>query len=111
MESLRGAVEDLCRTVGSLGGIVGSLCWTVESLGGAVEDLCRTVGSLGKTLLILCQIVRILSAAVGIPDGTGDVGARKYQPSPLPHIMIDCNVFILLLFSTPGKVQVPWVQA
>ena len=41
----------------------------MESLGGAVEDLCRTVGTLGKTLLILFGIVRILSAAVGIPDG------------------------------------------
>ena len=90
---------------------MGSLCWTVGSLGEAVDDLCRTVGSLGKTLLILCGIVRILSAAVRIPDGTGGVSATKYQPSPLPHIMIDCNVFIFLLFSTPGKVQVPWVQA
>ena len=83
----------------------------MESLGGAVEDLCRTVGTLGKTLLILFGIVRILSAAVGIPDGTGGMSARKYQPSPLPHIMIHCNVFILLFFSTAGKVQVPWVQA
>ena len=51
----------------------GELCWTMESLVGAVDDLCRTVGSLGKTLLILCGIVRILSVAVGIPDGTGGV--------------------------------------
>ena len=111
MGSLGGAVEDLCGTDGNLGRILGSLCWTVESLGGAVEDLCRTVGSLGKTLLILCRIVRILSAAVGIPDGTGGMIARKYQPSSLPHIMIHCNVFILLFCSTTGKVQVLWVQA
>ena len=89
----------------------GELCWTMESLVGAVDDLCRTVGSLSKTLLILCGIVRILSVAVGIPDGTGGVSARKYQPSPLPPIMIHCNVFILFFFSTTGKVQVPWVQA
>ena len=89
----------------------GELRWTMESLVGAVDDLCRTVGSLGKTLLILCGIVRILSVAVGIPDGTGGVICQEIPTISLTTCMIHCNVFILLFFSTAGKVQVPWVQA
>ena len=78
----------------------GELCWTMESLVGAVEDLCGTVGSLGKTLLILCGIVRILSVAVGIPDGTGGVICQE-----IPTISLITHSGLLIFRGKKSKIS------